>query len=964
MSADQTIHRKPRIPVSTYRLQLNRNFKFKEATKLIEYIRHLGITDVYSSPLLKARTGSLHCYDVTDHGEINPEIGSIRQFQDWSSKIRSARMGLLLDIVPNHMALSHENSLLMDVLEYGPRSRYSNFFDINWSPPKRDLKNRILLPILGEHLSDIINAGKLKFGFSQGFYLGIYDQKLPLSHKSYATILKLIKNRMSPERNDPTTLPIIESLIESFDKMAGPNNILTDNSLQRPENEKKRLQRFYKQNRSFSRVVKLGLDDFNTNQSASYKQAVRKILGLQFYKLGYWKTSLNQINYRRFSTVSDLIAVCVEQESVFELSHRLVRRLISEGRVTGLRIDHIDGLLEPGQYLNRLASWRRVLRPGSPSHGLYVIAEKILGQSEELPATWKIFGTTGYEYLRDVDGIFIDSRNAARFEAIYSKFILKRTDFTDIAYKSRKYIIANSLKAEIDGLSTILARICAGLDGGFALRKIRHAVIEFASCFPVYRTYNSGEGRRPTKIDQKLIEKTLLEVVKRWKAKGEGLRLLCIMRRVLCLEMPNRIPKRERKLWMLFVLKFQQVTATVAAKGVEDTAFYLYNKLVSLNEVGGNPEAFGISVEQFHKRNMRRLEIFPSSMLCTSSHDTKRSEDVRSRINVLSEIPEEWERALNKWSRLNKNKKSKVRGRLAPSKNDEYLLYQTLLGTWPIEYSVSVNKNFEDRMVAYMIKAARESKAYTTWIEKNEEYEAALEKFVRGTIRDSTRSGFVSNMLKLERIVSYCGMLNSISRTLLKLTSPGVPDTYQGTEIWDYSLVDPDNRRQVDFNLRRKMLSNLEREIHNSTDLSKLATGTLQNLETGAIKMYVIKQTLSFRVMNKELFSSGEYIPLKAVGPKQDHVCSFARRLDDRICVIIAPRMYAGLLEGARYETVRQIWEGTKVVLPKLVRQNHCRDIFTGETFVLENQKNSRRILDLSTILDSFPIALLSFLNE
>lgn len=982
-----------KIPISTYRIQLSKSFRFDQATKITGYLKRLGISDCYSSPILKARAGSTHGYDVIDHSQINPEIGTLKEFEEWIAEIRSCGLGLLLDIVPNHMAMAGENLLFKDVLEFGPFSKYSGFFDIDWNRRlPRNPHNKLVLPILSVESAKAIETEAISTNYSGGeFSLSVYSTKLPLAPGSYARILlgarkKLITNSQVGAEAVRELNRTIRSLSKLPDSCSSVRRWCIPDLHAAASVQKGRLERLCAKFPQVERSIHQVLTEFNKKTEGRYLNEFQKLLRQQFYELAYWKSDVDRINYRRFSTVNDLIAICVEKPFVFWEAHRLVLELIARGKVTGLRIDHIDGLLEPSEYLLRLQKCsQRVLllanetikvegsvTPSvSLSHyrlPLFVVVEKILDQGGEvLPKRWKAHGTTGYDFLCDANGIFIESKNAVEFDRILSNFTSKELSFKDITYTCRKHTIVSSMKSELANLGELLRDILRKLDRNHRpdIEDITAVIEEVAACFPVYRSYTTNKSRRVSDSDRREMELALAAARHRLDKSSGALRnTLDQIRRILLLDFPRHLTHIEKTKWRLFVLRFQQFTPPIAAKGVEDTAFYIYNRLISLNEVGANPEIFGISIEEFHKRNLLRSLKYPHSLLATSTHDTKRSEDVRARINVLSEIPERWNENLYSWSNLNKDKKSIVNGRLSPSREDEYVFYQTLLGTWPLEKmrSAKENKEFTQRISLFMKKAAREAKVETSWIEPNQSYEEALENFVRsilGSVSED-RNGFISNFQDLVRDVSYYGMLNSISQLLLKLTCPGVPDIYQGNETWDFSLVDPDNRRQVDFGVRSNMLISLERRIEDSNgNLLNLVQDLMRNMDNGLIKMYVLHQALKFRRAHERLFSDGIYLPVKAQGMRRQHIFSFQREMNGESCLVVAPRLFASLLGGKKYPEAWSVWGDTGLVLPPSMATEKFHSIFTGRE-VTSTSQSSGAVLKVSDVLDEFPVALLS----
>jgi (1->4)-alpha-D-glucan 1-alpha-D-glucosylmutase len=976
-----------RIPVSTYRLQLTKDFKFKQAHGITPYLKKLGISDCYSSPILKARRGSTHGYDVIDHQEINRELGSLSEFNQWISRLHSYDMGFLLDIVPNHMAISDENRLFLDVLEYGPFSKYSDFFDIDWNPSyPLDLKNRLILPILGTTVEEALTNHSISFTFSNGeFGLQVYSMKLPLTPQSYARILRYIKRKLqSAHFVRVNALRKLDRIADGFEKL--PNSLSSGIKesiypFRFASKKKGDLTRLCLTHPDMSRAMHQALNEFQNSVRDDGYDEIKNLLREQFFKLEFWKNAINIVNYRRFATVNDLIAIREERPTVFEEAHEFIFNLITSRKIDGLRVDHVDGLYDPADYLSRLQkNCRRNFRISNNNTSVadhrktfYVIVEKILGEGENVPRNWSTNGTTGYEFLCDLNSIFVDSFNSSKFDRIYSNFVSgQNTNFERIVESCRRKIVDSSMQSELMRLTNLFFWIGKDLhDSNYASKEdVKEAIREVAISFPVYRTYSSSQvSARDSRYVEESINSARVHFSRKGKTTNKYNRILNEIRAVLLFDYPRNISQDQRDKWRSFVMRFQQFTAPIAAKGIEDTAFYVYNRLTSLNEVGGNPRKFGISIEEFHKRNLDRLATHPHTLLTTSTHDTKRSEDVRARINVLSEIPDQWNEALLSWSNLNRSKKRIVGEEEEwPSKNDEYLLYQTMLGVWPLR---KVNKEEEreeliQRISSYMKKAVKEAKLKTSWTDPNLEYERALDEFIK-SILDSPRSTktsgsreFISSFEKFQKQVSYYGMLNSLSQLLIKLTSPGIPDIYQGNEIWDFSLVDPDNRRPVDFELRSKMLSSLERRIKSAKSaLEILARNLVSNMDSGLIKMYVLHQGLKFRNEHEKLFKNGTYVPLVAKGPKSEHVFAFMRKTQDDECIVVATRLFVSLLNSKKYHNAKNIWKDTSVVLPKGKRDHSYSDIFTGRKIEVARDQEANAILHLSSVLDEFPIALI-----
>ena len=774
-----------RIPVATYRLQFHKRFRFQDARRLVSYLNRLGISDIYASPILKARKGSTHGYDVTDPTRLNPELGTDHDFDNLAEELRQQGMGLMLDIVPNHMAASPENPWWRDATDKGKDSRYANFFDIGW------------------------------------------------------------------------------------------------------------------------------LNFKGSNSEAS--------------------------GYRRFFDIGDLIGVRVEDPKVFEAAHNYIFRLITEGKISGLRIDHIDGLYDPLRYLMRLQ--QHISSQADKATGFYVVVEKILSGDEALPDTWPVSGTTGYDFANMLNTLFVDSDGIKDLGNMYFQVTGSGESFRDIVYKKKKQVMLELFFGEIDALGQWLAH----LSGQLSVQETSCALVEATACLPVYRTYI-----RTTKIsslDRMYLSGAFQEARKRVPTLDNQLHFL---EQVLTLDFPEDIGLQERKEWMKFVMCWQQLTGAIMAKGFEDTALYNYHRLTSLNEVGGNPDTTGLTLEDFHKWNLTRMKGWPYTLNATSTHDTKRSEDVRARISVVSELAGEWGEHLMRWQEFNRAKKRKVDGLPVPEPNTEILLYQTMIGAWPL--FIEEVSGFKERLKAYMIKAVREAKAITSWIKINQEYENSILSFIDTIVQDSADNEFLIDFLKLQEKIAYYGALNSISQLLLKMTSPGIPDFYQGMELWDFSLVDPDNRRPVDFNKRIRLLDSLiSKEAHGGPPP---ISDMLASWKDSRIKLYMTYKVLNARRAYHELFQKGDYIPLSVEGTRKEYVCTFARRYERKWALVAAPRFFSKLTAVNIPPFRKQVWQDNHILLPDDAPQNWF-NILTGETL------REGRGITLAELFYEFSVAML-----
>lgn len=979
----------PRIPLATYRLQFNRSFTFADATRLIPYLHALGVSDCYASPYFKARPGSPHGYDVIDHNTLNPEVGGEEEYEAFVQALRRYDMGQLLDMVPNHMGIAEGRNLLWaDVLENGPSSLQAPFFDIDWTPVKDELANKVLLPILGDQYGRVLENQELTLSYEDGaFFLLYYDHRLPIAPRPSAMILRhrLTELEQTLGADHPDVLEL-HSILTALSHLPLRTETDQEKMIERHREKeiiKKRLATLTANCPEIRTFLEENVRLFNgTKGDPRSFDLLDTLLADQAYRLAYWRVAAEEINYRRFFDVNELIAIRTEDPSVFAATHQLVLRLLAEGKITGLRIDHVDGLYNPAGYLHRLQHAaglalrsredKEPLSPfeggdGSEGNGIssilscYIVVEKILAAGEPLPEYWPVHGTTGYDFLAVLNGIFVDQDNERRFDEIYARFTRTRVDFPDLVYDSKKLIMQVSLSSEINVLAHQLNRLSERdrRSRDFTLNSLTHALRETVACFPVYRTYVDGGG--VAERDRSVIE-TAVARAKR-KNPATDVSVFNFVRDVLLLRFPDGASAEDRAAQHAFVLKLQQYTGPVMAKGVEDTAFYIHNRLVSLNEVGDRPGQFGTSLVTFHEHNRQRLWRWPHALLATSTHDTKRSEDVRARINVLSEIPQEWRVTLGRWGKLNKKKKLLVDGQPAPDRNEEYLLYQTLLGAWPLTaMNADEYVEFKRRIQDYIRKATKEAKANTSWINPNQAYDDAVQEFV-GTVLDE--SLFLKDFQALQDKIAQYGMYNALSQTLLKLTVPGVPDIYQGSELWDFSLVDPDNRRPVDYNRRRHMLSDLQEQIRAARPHRvSLARELLENREDGRIKLYVIHQTLVYRQEHPDLFRSGEYLSLDALGPRQRHVCAFARQHGLQEIFIVVPRFLTRLIPDPHMLPLSsQVWEDSWLLLPSTRAGYHYRNLFTGESIAAIN-RDGKMMLALGEVFANFPVALLESVRE
>ncbi|MGH6635909.1 MAG: malto-oligosyltrehalose synthase, partial [Gammaproteobacteria bacterium] len=963
-----------RIPRATYRLQFNGGFTFAKATEILGYLDALGISHVYASPYLKARPGSAHGYDIIDHNALNPEIGTREEFALFVKTLKAHGMGQILDLVPNHMGvLGADNSRWLDVLENGPAAAHARYFDIDWQSANEALRGKLLLPVLDDHYGVVLENGELNLLFDREagtFSVYYHEHRFSIDPNSYPTVLghrmEFLTDRLGAE--DPRLLEY-QSLITAFGHLPGRSTSAPEALAERQRDKeihKRQLADLCRRSPHITGFVEKNARAFNgkPGDPASVER-LHGLLEAQAYRPCHWRVACDEINYRRFFDINDLAALRMEDPGVFEATHRLVLKLVGSGQIDGLRVDHPDGLYDPLGYLQRLQG--HFSAPQTPEEAvnsrldapLYLVVEKILAPFERLPEGWPVYGTTGYDFANLVNGLFVDPAAEARMEHIYAGFTGERIDFAELIHRSKRLIMKTALTSEINVLANQLARITR-LDRrtrDYTLNNLRDALLGVIACFPVYRTY-IADGNVAAE-DRRYVDWAVSVAKNRNRAVEVS--IFDFIRAVLLTETAGGSQQR-REAILRFAMKFQQLTGPVMAKGVEDTCCYIYNRLVSLNEVGADPRHFGTSVAAFHHANHERARAWPHAMLASSTHDSKRSEDVRARIDVLSELPDAWQRALQRWRRINRYKRRMLEAGPAPSRNDEYLLYQTLIGVWPLELlDGPLNgpdcERLRQRVQSYMLKATREAKIHTSWINPNAEYEEALAAFVQALFEHPGKNRFLADFLPFQRRTVRFGLYNSLSQTLLKLTAPGVPDTYQGNEIWDFSLVDPDNRRPVDYRLRQGMLETLgSLDALPCAERLQHLRSLLASMQDGRVKLYLMRKTLRFRAEEWPLFRDGDYRALNVAGPRSEHVCAFARCREDKECVIIVPRLIAGLLGRSMTEPLGStVWEDTCVELPAERRRSYI-NIFTGE-WVAPEPGTPR--LALAKVFAHFPVALL-----
>ncbi len=906
-----------RVPVATYRIQFGPGFRFDQALPILDHLARLGVTEIYASPVFKAKRGSTHGYDVVDYGEINPELGGRPMLERLASAARALGLGWIQDFVPNHMAYHPENGLLADVLEEGPASPSAPVFDIDWQHPDESLRGRVLAPFLGTFYGQALEQGDIRIVYEKGeFAADAFGLRFPMRIESYLDVFASALGGTS--RDERAAAPDRDPLEEArrlADAFSPAGQSLS--SKDRRRRIKDELWRLYSGRPEVRNLVDRKLVELNgTPGNPSSFDALDDILSRQHFRLSFWKVAGEEVNYRRFFGLNDLIGLRLEQPGVFEQTHALALDLLRAGTFSGLRVDHIDGLYDPKGYLDRL-------RTEAPD--AFLVVEKVLQPDERLPEEWPVEGTTGYDWLNMVNGLFCRTENGTRLERVYSSFTGRTTVAPDLRVRTKRQVMGQNLAGDIANLALRLKRI-SGLHRrtrDFTAFGLRRAMVEIVAQFPVYRTYplpgrvaEADEGR-------------LRDAV--WRAKAALPALLNeydFILDILLLRLPAGLTDEARQECLEFVLRFQQLLAPVAAKGFEDTFLYVYNRLLSLNEVGSEPSRFGRTLEEFHAFNAERAERWPRSLNATSTHDVKRGEDVRARLNVLSELPQEWEKSVRTWRRLNRKfKRPADGGQSAPEANDEYFLYQTLAGSYP--FGADERASFTGRLKACMIKAVREAKVRTAWLKPDEEYEAAVGAFVEGVLDRRENPVFLESFLDFERKLASYGVLNSLSQALLKVACPGIPDIYQGAELWDLNMVDPDNRRPVDFARRASLL--VELEARAGRDKPGLIRDLWARREDGGIKLYLLSRALRGRKGRPRLFDEGRYVPLTVRGPRADHVIAFARNAGDDWAVCLASRFFAALAEPGRLPIGSAVWTNTRVVLPEGAAAAY-EDVLTGRS--------------------------------
>ena len=960
-----------RIPTSTYRLQVHREFPLTAARDIVPYLARLGVSDVYTSPYFTAEPGSTHGYDISNHNEINPEVGGVEAHEAFTSAIATHGLGHIVDFVPNHMGIGTGNPWWRDVLENGPSAATAGFFDVDWTPVKPELHGKLLLPILGDQYGRVLERGELQLVFRDGaLFLRYFEQELPIYPREAPQVYRTAVEPLTADLGaDHPQLNEFLSIISSLENI-GPYTEFDRARVTERQREKEvargRLARLATESPEVRQRIEEAVHRFNGEAGrAESFDSLHAVLEMQPYRLAYWRAALHEINYRRFFDVNTLAGIRVEVPEVFEATHRLLCELLRSGKVTGVRIDHPDGLFDPARYFKDLQAL---------AEPFYVVAEKILSTGERLPACWAVNGTTGYNYLNDLNGIFVSSAKAKRMRRIYSRITGFEDSFEDVLYASKRVIMSTAMASELSVLAHMLDRIGESnrKSRDFTLDSMREVISEVVACFPVYRTYVDERGWSPE--DRAVVERAIARARRRNPAMEA--QLFHFFSEVLLprdLEPDPRPDERrdgyppatpeEARERLRFAMKFQQYTGPVQAKGMEDTAFYRYNAVLSLNEVGGDPSRFGRSVAEFHDANTKRQKHWPFEMLATSTHDTKLGEDVRARLNVLSELPHEWAREAAKWMRIAKSYRSMVDGDPAPDRNDEYRFYQVVIGAWPIGVSSDATEapvDFVERLQRYLLKSVKESKIHTSWLTPNEPYENALRQFVQHVLTGRGAARLLPVLLPFQRRIAVVGMVNSLAQTVLKLGSPGVPDFYQGSELWDLSLVDPDNRRPVDFVRRHSLLDEVDALLKKDRHERARCLGVwLRSWEDARIKLSLVASGLRLRRQNQSLFLDGKYVPLETDLSISAGAVAFARVHGNEAVVFAAPRLWASLNADPEFVPVgRECWKTSRLLLPPELAGRSFEDALTGAEItsrIVEGQS----WIELGDTFETLPVAML-----
>lgn len=995
----ETVQVPLRRPGATYRVQMHKGFGLDDLSAVIDYLAALNVTDCYMSPYLEAKPGSTHGYDVFNHGRLNPEVGDEAAHERLVSRLREREMGRVLDVVPNHMGIAGPNPYWLEVLEIGRHAPSARFFDIDWHPVKDELENRVLLPILEDLYGRVLEAGLLTLERDHGaFFIRYHDFRLPVAPKSYELILErradVLQSRFHPDDVHVREYRSIWAAAHHLPNRAAGDPESIELEVCEKEVIKRRLERLCKENSQICAFIDENVASLHGTQGNSYSfDGLHALLEQQVYRLAYWRVASDEINYRRFFDINELAGLRAEDPTVFDVIHGQIFRWIDDGGVTGLRIDHPDGLADPLGYLERLqeqtflracqrrlaahaphVDWwlvsdrlRRLYRETIQSdrtsplaRRFPIVVEKILSRGEDLPEEWPVDGTVGYEFLNALNGLFVDGGSSEAMDAVYADFTGDREPFPEVLYRAKHLITRSALASEINTLARMLNRISEGsrVSRDFTLNDLTRVVRESIACFPIYRTYIQPD--RPVSArDRGYIDQAVARARRRNPTVDGS--VFQFLREVLLLEHPPNCSHPERALREQFVIRFQQTTGPVQAKGLEDTAFYRQVRLVSLNEVGADPLRFGNSMTFFHGVNAQRQKLWTGALGTTATHDTKRGEDARIRIDALSELTGDWKIHLARWSRWNARKKIAVDDVTIPDTREEYLFYQALIGAWPHDAADEATPaGLTERVQQYMIKAAREAKVNTTWTDSDHTYVDSLAKYVSDVLEAPDSGPFLKDFVPFHRRVSRIAVVHSLAQTLIKLVSPGVPDIYQGCELWDLSLVDPDNRRPVDYNVRARLLESMGHRLESGVTRAQLAEELFAKPDDGAIKLYLVWTALEHRKQDLPLYQQGSYRPLEADGERKANVIAFGRGLEGRNVVAIAPRLVGGMMgeEALTTPVGAEVWGETRLLLPEGVGTRGFRDILTDRRVDRSDAHGGASLL-LRDVFQRIPLALL-----
>jgi (1->4)-alpha-D-glucan 1-alpha-D-glucosylmutase len=887
------------IPTATYRLQLSHDFTLAELKDILQYLHKLGVSTIYAAPVFSAREGSTHGYDVTNPHQLNPAIGQEKEFREIADWLKTKQMGWLQDVVPNHMAYSMHNSWLSDVLEKGPNSPYYSYFDL-WEDVRKD--EPFMTPFLGDTLENCLKNEEIELTLNEGtIFFNYYDKLYPLSLPSYALLFDGLKNE---SLQDVTTLA-------------------TQLATTYQANTAVKLKEALKKSKS---ALKPHLKKFTAQQDK-----MESLLSKQYYRLCWWKETENKINYRRFFTVNDLICLNIQKPEVFTAYHRYIKELLEKGQIQGLRIDHIDGLYDPAKYLHDLRELT--------GDDTYLLIEKILEQKEEINPDWPIHGTTGYDFLSQLNALFVNKEAEETFTRLYREVAGPIEDFESLVWENKKLILHQRMQGEFNNLLSLYHSL--GLHtNNISEEQLSASLSCLLLAYPVYRTYINSYPFSQTDI--KVLERTFAKAEKYIPENANA-----ALEHLKTIFHPEEKGEQDKER-LLFIQRIQQISGPLEAKGLEDTTFYSYNRLTSLNEVGGQPQHFGMEVNEFHSLMEARQQVLPLTLNATATHDTKRGEDVRQRLNALSEIPDSWHKQVLAWHKQNRSKKTEIQGSMAPDANDEYFIYQSLLAFYPARGEHS--DSFIERINAYLQKALREGKRHSNWSSPNTAYEEATESFIKKLLKDDK---FMNDVLPLMKDLSRQGMLKSFSQVLIKMFAPGIPDVYQGTELPDLSMVDPDNRRKVNYEKRSKWLDALLKEETN--DRSHLHQQLVKNTTDGRLKLYLTHKLLVFRRQHPDLFSKGSYIPVKVVGKQAGKVLAFIRKHEAHSCLVVAPLFPTLVSNNLSGIPSANDWENTQLQLPDdQALPEKWENGLTGE-----KHQSGDGVYVLSDLLGQLPLAFL-----